>query len=315
MAYGNSVIMPEEHKAATEFSIMKDIEEPLASLPADPVEQLRAPHFPVALRGYDRFAVDQFVARADSLVRDLHARSSPEAAVRRALEEVGEQVADILKRAHATAEEVTTKSRAEASERLDSSRREADETLSSARAESEATLSSARKEAEETLAAARAEAERLVHAAQAQAEEERRRARSDVEQITADGEQRVKDLDTDADRIWAERQRIIDDVRELASKLELVADSAAERFPADEELVETVMQTAPFVPPESSNNGGPPTIVHAVGFVEPEEGPGAEPERELRGTDSAAAEPGGAEPGGAERGGIEAGDAEPGAAA
>jgi cell division septum initiation protein DivIVA len=248
--------MPEEHKAATEFSLMQDIEEPLASLPGDPLAQVGSPSFPLALRGYDRFEVDAYVERAERLLRDLHARSSPEAAVRRALEEVGEQVADILKRAHATAEELTTKSRAEATERLESSRREAGETLSSARAE-----------AERTLADARAEADRLVHEAQAQAEAERRRARADVERITADGEQRVKDLDADADRIWVERQRILDDVRELAARLELVAESAADRFPPEEELAETVAHPLP-VAAVPSTNGGDPTRDHEVPLLE-----------------------------------------------
>jgi hypothetical protein len=42
----------------------------------------------------------------------------------------------------------------------------------------------------------------------------------------------VTDLDSETDRIWAERHRIVEDARELASQLLGLADSAAERFPA-----------------------------------------------------------------------------------
>ena len=48
--------------------------------------------FPVVLRGYDRVAVDAYVRRASQLVAELNAGRSPQAAVRRALERVGEEV-------------------------------------------------------------------------------------------------------------------------------------------------------------------------------------------------------------------------------
>ena len=42
----------------------------------------------------------------------------------------------------------------------------------------------------------------------------------------------MTDLDSETDRIWGERHRIVEDARELASQLLALADSAAERFPA-----------------------------------------------------------------------------------
>ena len=81
--------------------------------------------FPVALRGYDRLAVDAYVQRTSQLVAELQATRSPEAAVRRALERVGEQISGILQRAHETAEEITAQSRREAEDRLEKSRVEA----------------------------------------------------------------------------------------------------------------------------------------------------------------------------------------------
>ncbi len=88
--------------------------------------------FPVALRGYDRLAVDAYVQRTSQLVAELQATRSPEAAVRRALERVGEQISGILQRAHETAEQITAQSRREAEDRLEQARVEAAEIAAAA---------------------------------------------------------------------------------------------------------------------------------------------------------------------------------------
>ncbi len=168
--------MPDQSSAATEHAILQEITAPLRTLPDDPVAAVHA-DFPVALRGYDRLAVDAYVQQTSQLVAELHATRSPEAAVRKALERVGEQISGILQRAHTTAEEITGQSRAEAEDRLEHARIEAAE-------------------------------------------------------IVTGAHQRVKDLDADTDRIWIERHRIVDDARELARQLTVLADAAAERFPA-----------------------------------------------------------------------------------
>jgi uncharacterized protein with HEPN domain len=136
--------------------------------------------FPIAFRGYDRLAVDAYVKKTSQLVAELQSTRSPEAAVRRALERVGEQISGILQRAHETAEQITTQSRREAEDRL------------------------------------------VV-------------ARKEAAQIAAAGERKVKDLDAETDRIWAERLRIVEDARELASQLLALADEAAARFPPAED--------------------------------------------------------------------------------
>ncbi len=120
--------------------------------------------------------------QTSQLVAELQATRSPEAAVRRALERVGEEVSGILQRAHDTAAQITAQSRSEAEDRLE---------------------------------AARAGGGR---------DHRRRRARGSSE------------LDAETDRIWAERHRIVEDARELAQQLLALAESAAERFPAAEEL-------------------------------------------------------------------------------
>src|SRR5690349_8629233 len=157
-ALGYGQVMPDQSSAATEHALMQEITAPLATLPDNPVSEAADVHFPVALRGYDRIAVDAYVRQTSQLVAELQAARSPEAAVRRALERVGEQISGILQRAHDTAEQITVQSRREAEDRLEVARQEG-------------------------LA------------------------------ITASAEQRVKDLDADTDRIWAERHRIVDDAR------------------------------------------------------------------------------------------------------
>ena len=119
--------MPDESTASTEHALIQEITAPLATLPDDPVPDVADVDFPIALRGYDRLAVDAYVRRTSQLVAELQATHSPEAAVRRALERVGEEVSGILKRAHDTAAQITAQSRSEAEDRLEAAREEAAE--------------------------------------------------------------------------------------------------------------------------------------------------------------------------------------------
>lgn len=116
--------MPDQSSAATEHAILAEITRPLEALPSDPLSVVDA-DFPTALRGYDRPAVDTYVRQTRQLVAELQATRSPEAAVRRALERVGEQISGILQRAHETAEQITAQSRSEAEDRLEQARIEA----------------------------------------------------------------------------------------------------------------------------------------------------------------------------------------------
>ena len=172
--------MPEQSSASIEHAILQEITEPLATLPDDPMPSVADVEFPLALRGYDRLAVDAYVRKTSQLVAELQATRSPEAAVRRALERVGEEISGILQRAHETAAQITAQSRSDAEDRLDGARQEA-------------------------------------------------------VRLTADAERRVKELDAETDRIWAERHRIVEDARELARQLLVLTESATERFPPAEE--------------------------------------------------------------------------------
>ena len=71
--------------------------------------------FKPARRGYDRAEVDAYVAQLQRQVRELQAQQqSPDAAVRSALERVGDQVAEVLKQATDTADEIVATAQSDA---------------------------------------------------------------------------------------------------------------------------------------------------------------------------------------------------------
>jgi DivIVA domain-containing protein len=88
-------------------------------------ERLRDVSFPTAVRGYDRRSVDEFIDELRNLVADLEAHQTREGVVQKALDELGEETAGILQRAHETADEIAARSRAQADGRLQRAEREA----------------------------------------------------------------------------------------------------------------------------------------------------------------------------------------------
>jgi DivIVA domain-containing protein len=163
--------------------------------------ELQRPEFPVALRGYDRDAVDDYVERVNRTIAELEAGRSPQAAIRHALDQVGEETSGILERAHETADGITARSRAQAAERVQK---------------------------------AEAEAREVVEAAAV----------------------RSRVLDADADEIWRERKRLLDDTARVAAELAELADAANRRFPAetpesgaDTERIEPAATSEPAPPP------------------------------------------------------------------
>src|SRR5918992_3379066 len=89
-------------------------------------ERLADVSFPTAVRGYDRRAVDEFLEELRGLVAALEARQTREGVVQKALDELGEETASILQRAHETADEIAARSRAQADGRLQRAEREAE---------------------------------------------------------------------------------------------------------------------------------------------------------------------------------------------
>lgn len=107
-------------------------------------EQARNPEFTLVFRGYEREAVDRYVAQVIELITELEATQTREGTVQRALEEVGEQTSSILQRAHETAEEITSSSRAQAEGRLAGAERDAQQMVADAEIEAQRIRTDAR---------------------------------------------------------------------------------------------------------------------------------------------------------------------------
>ena len=215
---------------------MQEITAPLSTLPDDPLPLVSDVEFPVVLRGYDRESVDTYVRTTSQLVAELQATRSPEAAVRRALERVGEEVSGILQRAHETASRVTAQSRSEAEDRLQT-------------------------------------------------------ARDEAAQIVQRAEDRLRELDAETDRIWAERQRIVEDTRDLARELLTITDSAAERFPAESGGEAELPGLGATAPAEIEAGGTDTPGIETPGIETVPPAPGAEAEEPLPEAGESDAEP------------------------
>ena len=183
-------------------------------------EQLREVSFPLAVRGYERTAVDAFVNAVRALVADLEAAQTREGVVQKALDEVGVETAGILQRAHETADEITSRARADA---------------------------------EEHLQQAESEAERV-----------RRAADEYSEQVVVDTR-----------LLWEDRQRLIEDIRQLADEVLATADDAIERVKMPEPLA------AAESDPEPTTGEAPMSGPVGVPAMAPDEPHADEPDGEF----------------------------------
>ena len=181
-------------------------------VPAD----IRQASFPLALRGYSSEAVDAYVARVNA---ELEVRSSPRAAVRDALDRVGEQVGGILQQARESAEQMTKAAREEAADVAARAKAEAAEMLVTAgaaadrdRAEAKAVLARARDAAENVIAQAKDEPSALERQAEA----------------------RMAEIAADTEGLLRDRARLLDATRETAAMLDAQAVQALDRYPTPE---------------------------------------------------------------------------------
>src|SRR3954468_20729010 len=90
------------------------------------IDELREVTFPLAVRGYDRSAVDRYVEMVNRVIAELEISRSPETAVKAAVAQVSEETRGILERAHETAEEITARSRSRGDDRVQEAEREAE---------------------------------------------------------------------------------------------------------------------------------------------------------------------------------------------
>jgi DivIVA domain-containing protein len=210
---------PEPSRAEGDSSASPDEGREPAERGSVPAE-IRDVSFPLSVRGYDRGAVDAYVKRVQDVVAELEVTRSPEAAVRHALANVGEQTKGILERAGETAEQITALAR-----------REAEESAVRARSEAEEQVAKATAEAAEIVSSAKAEAEASIAHARSEAGEHLQRTREEIATLQEEAEARMRELGADTDTIRQERSSLVDDIRELATRVGEVAGAADARFP------------------------------------------------------------------------------------
>jgi cell division initiation protein len=150
--------------------------------------------FPLAVRGYDRHAVDEFVQEVLAVVSELEGRQTRESVVQRALDEIGEETAGILQRAHETADEIAARSRSQAEGRI-------------------------------------------------------QRAEREAEMVRQQADEYSQQVVIDTRILWEERQRLIQDIRQLADEVLATAEDASERVALPQMLTE----------PEPDTEEEPPT--------------------------------------------------------
>jgi DivIVA domain-containing protein len=221
--------------------------------------EIRNASFPVAVRGYDRRAVETYVQRVNRVIAELEVTRSPQAAVRNAVERVSEQTKGILQEARESAENITQAAREEGGQILAGAKAEAADLVVNASSDAEAR----RAEAEAILAEARAEADGIVAAANAEAAERRKQADAEIAALQEEAEARMRDLQTDTDAVWKERQELLGEIGGIADRLQEAASHAAARFSREQtgkedaaEDAEAALEAQPTLvtaPDESSN--------------------------------------------------------------
>jgi DivIVA domain-containing protein len=85
-------------------------------------------------------------------------------------------------------------------------------------------------------------ADGVTSRSQSQAAQRLTRAEEEATAIVSAAETKVRVLDRDADEIWRERKRLIDDVQRVADDLTELADSAARRFAAEEPTADAAVE-------------------------------------------------------------------------
>lgn len=227
------------------------------------ISQAREIRFPIGIRGYERAHVDRYVEQVNRLIAELEISSSPEAAVRHALDEVSEETRDLLQRAHQTADDILTRARAKAEDMVAQAQREAERMREFAERESKRTSDAAahesqklvgtaqretadlreaaardasglRESAERDAAEMRQAAERDSKEARAEAKREadalRSSAQRDAREMLHAAETRARELALSAETIWRERRRLLEDVQGIGQQLAAMGEAESKRF-------------------------------------------------------------------------------------
>jgi DivIVA domain-containing protein len=195
-------------------------------------EELRDVSFHTGVRGYDRREVDRYVQRVNRVIAELEIASSPQSAVRHALDRVGEQTSGILQRARDTADEISHTANSEAEETVARAKAQVGEINADARAEAdriladaELQLTRAKSEADEIVAKATKQAEEILVRADSQNLERRAREEQRLDELRLHAENEMEGLRAETEAVETEHRLVLDRVQELAARLEELVES------------------------------------------------------------------------------------------
>jgi DivIVA domain-containing protein len=192
--------------------------------------EIRNVSFPVSARGYDRRSVDAYVIRINRLIAELEATRSPEAVVRHALEQAKEQTDGIIQQAREMAAEITGGAWKEAEEISARAKAEAADIVVNADAEADRS----RAAADAYVARAADEAKEVLAGSEKEAAERFQRSEKQIAELWEEAETSLRKLRADTEALWGERRALLDDIREIAARLEAATSTAAARFPSEE---------------------------------------------------------------------------------
>jgi DivIVA domain-containing protein len=232
--------------------------------------EIRNVAFPVSVRGYDREAVDAYVRRVNRVIAELEVSRSPEAAVRHALDRVGKQTIAVLQEARDSADKLMAAAREEGDEAMARAKEEAANLVVNASADADRT----RAEAEEFLAGKKNVASDIVAKAQAEVAELRRKTEEELATRKAEADTRMREVRSDTDAVWKQRNALLGETHELAQRLQEVASGAAARIaPQDDSAGDDEGARAEQRPVAVARTGA------EAGPDEPAVAPGQEPVR------------------------------------
>jgi DivIVA domain-containing protein len=205
--------------------------------------ELRNVSFPLGVRGYDRKAVEDYVHRVNRVIAELEITRSPQAAVRHAVERVGEQTKTILDEARESAEKISATAQAEADEIIAQAKAKAADLV----VESSTEADRMKAESDELVSRSKSQAEQIIAAAKRTAEERRRESEQELGELQAQAEARMSELEADTASVWDRRDALLTDIDRMAAQLHDAAREAAGRFArvgSEEPEVSETQQTA-----------------------------------------------------------------------
>jgi cell division septum initiation protein DivIVA len=182
------------------------------------LSELRDLSFPIAVRGYERHAVDAYVERVNRMIAELDVGGSP-LAVRHALDRAGEQIGGVLQHARQAAEQITAEALAEAEATTAKASTDARQIMKGAELQAHELREQSTQQAEEMLARAREQAAELM-----------RRAEEQAGALEEQAEPRLRELEADTEAVWDARRKLLEELPRMATELMGIAGAANARL-------------------------------------------------------------------------------------